>query len=81
VQVAYRATSLADAHRARDVLAEAHIESHIADEALWAHAGLAGSTDSVIRVMVDNRCMDQARRALKRLAQPAAALGAQDDDV
>lgn len=62
MQVVHRAKSLADAHDASDVLVGCGIVSHIADEALWNVGELQG-TDA-IRVLVDNRWVDRARRAL-----------------
>jgi len=67
MRIAYRAKSLADAHNVRDVLAGAGISAHIADEAAWPTAGEPESTE-VIRVLVDNRVFDHARRALERWA-------------
>jgi len=64
MQVAYRAKSLAEAHGARDVLERAGIDTHVADELLWAHAGVL-QDGNVIRVLVDNRQVDHARRALR----------------
>ena len=64
MQIAYRAKSLAEAHDARDVLTRAGIETHVADELLWADAGVSQS-GTVIRVLVDNHQVDHARRALR----------------
>jgi hypothetical protein len=63
MQVVYRARDLVDAQSARDVLVGAGIPTHIADQLLWETAGIETSTD-MIRVLVDNRCVDQARRAI-----------------
>jgi hypothetical protein len=62
MQTVHRATSLADAQNAREVLVRCGVTSHIADEILWSTGELSG-TDA-IRVMVDNRSVDRARRAL-----------------
>jgi hypothetical protein len=62
MRIAHRATSLADAEMARDVLAATGIPAHIADRGLWDSGLLSGS--EVIRVMVDNGAQDRARRAL-----------------
>ena len=62
MRIAHRATSLADAQNARAILVGLGIPAHIADEALWNNGELSGT--DVIRVMVDNRAQDRARRAL-----------------
>ncbi|HMI92319.1 MAG TPA: DUF2007 domain-containing protein [Polyangiales bacterium] len=72
MRIAYRAKSLADAHNVRDVLADAGITAHIADESSWATAGEPES-EEVIRVLVDNRVFDPARRALERWARAREA--------
>jgi Putative prokaryotic signal transducing protein len=54
MQVVYHAKDLVDAETARDVLVGAGIPTHIADQVL----------SDAIRVLVDNRCVDQARRAI-----------------
>lgn len=64
MQIAYRAKSLAEAHGARDVLTRAGIATHVADELLWAGAGVLQGAN-VIRVLVDNHQVDHARRALR----------------
>jgi hypothetical protein len=64
MQVVYRARSIADARTAKAVLEKAGISAHIADEALWEVAGQRRDAD-VIRVWVDNRSLDKARRALQ----------------
>jgi len=68
--IAYRARSLADAQRARDVLAHAGVAAHVADEALWSTVGDLQGSD-FIRVLVDNRYLDRARRALRSWKRPA----------
>lgn len=68
MQVVYRARSIADARSASGVLAGAGIVSHIADQFLWGVAGQRPDAD-VIRVLVDNRRLDKARRALEVWAQ------------
>jgi hypothetical protein len=72
MRIAYRAKSLADAHNVRDVLAGEGITAHIADEAAWPTAGEPESTE-IIRVLVDNRAFDPARRALERWARAREA--------
>lgn len=72
MRIAYRAKSLADAHNVREVLAGAGIPAHIADEASWPTAGEPESTE-VIRVLVDNRVFDPARRAIERWAREREA--------
>jgi hypothetical protein len=64
MQTVYRARSHADACNARTVLAGIGISSHIADKELWELAGTRRDAD-IIRVLVDNRRLDQARRALR----------------
>ncbi|HET8935405.1 MAG TPA: hypothetical protein VFN67_18285 [Polyangiales bacterium] len=49
------------------MLASAGIDAHIADETLWEVAGQRQEAD-VIRVLVDNRRLDKARRALRAWA-------------
>ena len=62
--IAYRARSADDARSACDVLAAAGITTHIPDP---TYAGLAGERPiGVIPVLVDNRCLGSARRALRR---------------
>ena len=63
MRIAHRATSLSDAQRARDILIGIGIPAHIADQELWDQAVLSGT--EVIRVMVDNRAQDRARRAIE----------------
>jgi len=72
MRIAYRAKSLADAHNVRDVLAGAGITAHIADESAWPTAGEPESTE-IIRVLVDNRAFDPARRTLERWAREREA--------
>lgn len=62
MQVVHRAKTLADAQNARDILDACGIPSHVGDEALWETGWSPGS--ELIRVMVDNRSLDAARRAL-----------------
>jgi hypothetical protein len=63
MQIVYRARNFADAQTARELLAARGITAHIADKESWEVAGdLPGC--SVIRVLVDNQCVDQARRIL-----------------
>lgn len=64
MQIAYRARRIADARTACSLLASAGIDAHIADQALWEVAGQRQEAD-VIRVLVDNRSVDKARRALR----------------
>jgi hypothetical protein len=54
MQVVYRAKDLVEAQSARDFLVDAGIPTHIADPVL----------SEMVRVLVDNRCVDQARRAI-----------------
>ena len=68
MQVVYRARSIVDARTACDVLANAGIAAHIADQALWAIAGQRPDAD-VIRVLVDNRRLDKARRTVEGWVQ------------
>ena len=70
MHIAYRARSLAEAQRARDVLARAGVAAHVADEALWNTEGELQGAD-FIRVLVDNRYLDRARRALRHWKHPA----------
>jgi hypothetical protein len=77
MQVVYRARSIADARKACSVLAEAGITTHIADQALWEVAGQRRDAD-VIRVLVDNHRLDDARRALQGWVKfQVPALGAE----
>jgi hypothetical protein len=69
MQIAYRARSLLDAQRARDVLARAGVAAHVADEELWNTEGDLQGAD-FIRVLVDNRYLDRARRALRSWKHP-----------
>jgi Putative prokaryotic signal transducing protein len=63
MQVVFRARNLADANRARDVLVASGIPAHVADQALWETIGeLSGA--HAIRVWVDNRGLDHARRVV-----------------
>jgi len=64
MQVAYRARRIDDARAACSLLEKAGIAAHIADQALWEIAGQRQDAD-VIRVLVDNRSLDRARRALR----------------
>jgi hypothetical protein len=72
MQIAYRARSLLDAQRARDVLAHAGVAAHVADEELWNTEGDLQGADC-IRVLVDNRYLDRARRALRRWKHAAGS--------
>jgi len=64
MQIAYRARSIADARSACGVLVDAGISAHIADQELWDIAGQRRDAD-VIRVLVDNRRLDKARRTIQ----------------
>ena len=64
MQIAYRARGIEEARGVCSMLASAGIDAHIADEALWEVAGQRQEAD-VIRVLVDNRRLDKARRALR----------------
>jgi hypothetical protein len=64
MQVVYHARTIADARKACSVLTEAGIATHIADQELWDIAGQRQDAD-VIRVLVDNHRLDDARRALQ----------------
>jgi hypothetical protein len=61
--VAYRAQNSDDARAACNVLAAAGITSHIPDPEHRSHAD--GQLE-IIEVLVDNRCLGPARRALQR---------------
>jgi hypothetical protein len=64
MQIAYRARNADDARSARDVLAAAGITAHIPDP---EHAGPAGGGQlEIVPVLVDNRCLGPARRAIQR---------------
>jgi hypothetical protein len=63
MQTVFRARSLADANSARDVLVASGIPAHVADQSHWDTIGeLPGA--NVIRVLVDNRGLDHARRVV-----------------
>ena len=62
MQIAYRARNADDARNARDVLAAAGITSHIPDPTGVAPDGQI----EVVPVLVDNRSLGPARRALDR---------------
>lgn len=64
MQIAYRARGIEDARTACSLLASVGIDAHIADQGLWEVAGNRPEAD-VIRVLVDNRKLDKARRALR----------------
>lgn len=64
MQIAYRARGIEDARTACSLLASVGIDAHIADQGLWEVAGHRPEAD-VIRVLVDNRKLDKARRALR----------------
>ena len=62
--IAYRARDADDARTACDVLAAAGITTHVPDP---RNAGVTGGDQSdFIPVLVDNRCLGSARRALRR---------------
>jgi hypothetical protein len=63
MQIVYRARTPDDARSARDVLAAAGITAHIPDPAP-ADSTSSGHLD-VVPVLVDNRCLGPARRALQ----------------
>ena len=67
MQIVYRARGIDDARTAQSLLASVGIDAHIADQALWEVAGQRPEAD-VIRVLVDNRKLDKARRALREWA-------------
>ena len=69
MQIVYRARSLLDAQRARDALARAGVVAHVADESLWNTEGDLQGSD-FIRVLVDNRYLDRARRVLREWKHP-----------
>jgi Putative prokaryotic signal transducing protein len=77
MQTVHRARSLADAQNARDVLVRCGVTAHIADEVFWGTGELSG-TDA-IRVMVDNRSVDRARRALQAWKKEAGGVNADAD--
>ena len=64
MQIVYRATCLDDARSACHALERIGISTHIADQELWGIAG-QGSRADVIRVFVDNRRLDEARRVIR----------------
>ena len=61
--IVYRAQNSDDARTACDVLAAAGITAHIPDPQHTSHA--AGQLE-IVAVLVDNRCLGPARRALQR---------------
>lgn len=61
--IAYRARNSDDARIACNVLAAAGITSHVPDPQRASHAGGQLGT---VAVLVDNRCLGPARRALQR---------------
>jgi hypothetical protein len=63
MQIVYRAKSLISAQRARDLLEAAGITSHVADQG----PSRAGDHE-IIHVLVDNRMLDRARRAIQTLS-------------
>ena len=65
MQVAYRARNLADAQSARQLLTSIGIPTHIPDQAQCDTAEDSQGS-SLIRVLVDNRFVDDARRAIQR---------------
>jgi hypothetical protein len=62
--VVYHARSLQDARSACELLTGRGIPAHIADQALWEVAGQRQEADE-IRIFVDNRRLDQARRVIQ----------------
>lgn len=62
MQTVHRAATYTEAQSASETLSRCGIPSHIADEELWGDNAIAGA--KVIRVMVDNRVLDHARRSL-----------------
>lgn len=72
MQTVYRARCLADARSACTALAAIGIPAHIADQELWEIAGQRRDAD-VIRVLVDNRRLDKARRALRTWSEAHTA--------
>ena len=56
MQVVYRAKNITDAEHVRDVLVREGVAAHIGDLVMA----------NIIRVQVDNRCLEQARRILAR---------------
>lgn len=65
MQIAYRARNAEDARSARDVLTAAGITSHIPDPDPDHAASTAGGQPEIVPVLVDNRCLGPARRALQ----------------
>jgi hypothetical protein len=63
MQIAYRARNTDDARSARDALAAAGITSHIPDQTQPASSEVGQL--QVVPVLVDNRCLGAARRALE----------------
>jgi hypothetical protein len=61
--IAYRARNSDDARAACNVLAAAGITSHIPDP---DHRSHVDGQPEVVAVLVDNRCLGAARRALQR---------------
>ena len=61
--VVYHARNLRDARSARDQLANRGISAHIADQPRWDVVGQGRGVDD-IRIFVDNRLLDQARRVI-----------------
>jgi hypothetical protein len=62
MQIAYRGRNAEDARGAREVLAAAGITAFVPDPEPTATR--AGGTLAEVRVLVDNRLLDRARRAL-----------------
>ena len=70
MQIVFRARSLADANSARDALSASSIPSHVADQSRWDSMGELPGVN-VIRVLVDNRVLDRARRVVAAWKQEA----------
>jgi hypothetical protein len=60
MQIVYRAKNLVEAEKARDLLVNAGIATHIADP----------TVADVVSVLVDNRSVDRARRAIAAWQRP-----------
>jgi hypothetical protein len=65
MRIVYRGRDVADARSARDVLESVGLAAHIADPDP-SGAVMDGQDLDAVRVMVDNRCFDQARRVMER---------------
>ncbi|MET0387137.1 MAG: DUF2007 domain-containing protein [Polyangiales bacterium] len=62
MQTVHRAIDLVDAENARNVLVNAGIAAHIAEDTRLRALSVAPDE---IRVMVDNRALDRARRTIE----------------